>query len=99
MVRRIACLPDVFGKQHRVAADVSGFAQGFQNGTGVPDGDSLAKQVLQDALHRGKREQFRDQILDDLGVLLGGPIQKLLGVLTREHFVGEAPAQFRQMCT
>ncbi len=56
----------------------------FQNGYCIADGHTLAEQVLQDSLDYGQGKGLGNQILHNLWIVHGNPVQQLLRVLPGE---------------
>ena len=74
-------MPRGFDKEDRILIDRGRLHQRLQNGAQIADGNLLAEQLLQHFLHFSERHQFRDQLIHQLRVRVGKPINQALRLL------------------
>src|SRR5579883_570045 len=94
---------DMLGEHRDVAGMGADLGDAFENGRQVTDRDALVQQVLQDALHGADADLARDDVGDELVLLLVQLVEELLGLGIGEqlghialHGLGEVGRQHRR---
>src|SRR5208337_5433405 len=71
-------LPHGFNQRHRILRGGRGIEQSLENRRQVADRYLLAQQLLQDLLHFAQAQNFGHQLLDQLGLAFGQPVEQAL---------------------
>ena len=90
-------LPGVFGQQYRRSWWSRQPRSRLPKWNAIPNRNTLTQQILQHFLNHSEGEQFRDQILDQLGFSWPTRSQNNLASCRENNSAGVLAHQFRQM--
>src|SRR5271170_1524996 len=90
-------LTDELREQDRIPGNRGALSQCFEDGGGVLNGNSLPEKILKHLLDDRQRDLLRDQVLNQLGLILTDAIEYLFGILPGEQLVRVTAHDLRQM--